>query len=196
MTIVFKDYGNLPSFTKLGDKLGLSIYYSNTRNGTENDHSNHTANDTLISNVNVTVSDSDRANATFVFLCRNSDLPGVVSSIQQMEDRFNRRHGYPWVLLNEEPFTEEFKEYANLPCLFSRMTRVCRRVRVLTDAPVHFGQIPPEHWYQPEWIDEAQATANRLRMMAQGIIYAGKWTFQGMRSRFTRITTVTIGSVP
>lgn len=51
-----------------------------------------------------------RANATFVFLCRNSDLAGVVSSIRQMEDRFNRHYGYPWVLLNEEPFSEEFKE--------------------------------------------------------------------------------------
>ncbi|KIM49106.1 glycosyltransferase family 15 protein [Hebeloma cylindrosporum] len=160
LTIVFKDYASLPSFTKLGDKVGLSIYYSHIRNGTENDHSNHTliANDTLISHTNVTASYSDRANATFVFLCRNSDLPGVVASIQQMEDRFNRQHGYPWVLLNEEPFTEEFKE----------------RVRVLTDAPVHFGQIPAEHWYQPEWIDEEQATANRLRMMAQGIIYAAE----------------------
>ena len=117
MTTVFKDYGNLPSFTKFGDKLGLSSYYSNTRNGTESDRSNHTliANDTSISNTNVTPNDSDRANATFVFLCRNSDLPGVVASIQQMEDRFNRKHGYPWVLLNEEPFTEEFKEYANIP---------------------------------------------------------------------------------
>jgi len=51
-----------------------------------------------------------RANATFVFLCRNSDLAGVVSSIRQTEDRFNRHHQYPWVLLNEEPFTDEFKE--------------------------------------------------------------------------------------
>ena len=51
----------------------------------------------------------DRANATFVFLCRNGDLSGVVTSIQQMEDRFNRRYKYPWVLLNEEPFTEDFK---------------------------------------------------------------------------------------
>jgi len=168
LTVVFKDYGNLPSFTKFGDKLGLSRYYSNSGNGTENDRSNHT----LIANVAANA--SDRANATFVFLCRNSDLPGVVASIQQMEDRFNRKYGYPWVLLNEEPFTEEFKEYANLPHLSPRMTRVYRRVRVLTDAPVHFGQIPPEHWYQPEWIDEEQATANRLRMMAQGIIYAGK----------------------
>jgi len=53
---------------------------------------------------------SKRANATFVFLCRNSDLAGVVSSIRQTEDRFNRHHQYPWVLLNEEPFTDEFKE--------------------------------------------------------------------------------------
>lgn len=50
-----------------------------------------------------------RANATFVFLCRNSDLAGVITSIRQMEDRFNRHYGYPWVLLNEEPFTDEFK---------------------------------------------------------------------------------------
>ena len=58
---------------------------------------------------NGSIPNHDRANATFVFLCRNSDIHGVVSSIQQLEDRFNRRHGYPWVLLNEEPFTEDFK---------------------------------------------------------------------------------------
>jgi hypothetical protein len=58
---------------------------------------------------NMSIPNHDRANATFVFLCRNNDIHGVVSSIQQLEDRFNRRHGYPWVLLNEEPFTEDFK---------------------------------------------------------------------------------------
>jgi alpha 1,2-mannosyltransferase len=50
-----------------------------------------------------------RANATFVMLCRNIDLHGVISSIQQVQDRFNRDYKYPWVLLNDEPFTEEFK---------------------------------------------------------------------------------------
>jgi len=123
LTIVFKDYGHLPSFTKLADRLGLSKYYSN---GTENEHyNNHSlvASDTLIANANFTVNDSDRANATFVFLCRNSDLPGVVASIQQMEDRFNRKHGYPWVLLNEAPFTEEFKEYVLFSRLFSHIVR-------------------------------------------------------------------------
>lgn len=49
-----------------------------------------------------------------------------------------------------------------------------RRVRVLTTSNVSFGQIPPEHWYQPEWIDETRASAGRQKMMQQGIIYAGK----------------------
>lgn len=49
------------------------------------------------------------ANATFVILSRNSDLGPVMTSMQQIEDRFNSRHGYPWVILNDEPFTEEFK---------------------------------------------------------------------------------------
>lgn len=52
-----------------------------------------------------------RANATFVLLARNSDVEGVVQSMQSMEDRFNRKHNYPWVLLNEEPFTPEFKRF-------------------------------------------------------------------------------------
>jgi alpha 1,2-mannosyltransferase len=53
----------------------------------------------------------DRANATFVVLARNSELDGTVQSIRDMEDRFNRRHGYPYVLLNEVPFTDEFKKF-------------------------------------------------------------------------------------
>ncbi len=44
---------------------------------------------------------------------------------------------------------------------------------VLTDAPVHFGVIPPEQWYQPEWIDEDLARRGRLRLMEQGVIYGG-----------------------
>ncbi|THU91142.1 glycosyltransferase family 15 protein [Dendrothele bispora CBS 962.96] len=98
-----------------------------------------------------------RANATFVLLCRNNDLNGVINSMQSAEDRFNRRYNYPWVLLNEEPFTEEFKH----------------RVSLITRAPVHFGLIPHDHWFQPDWIDENKARAGRQKMMAQRIIYAG-----------------------
>lgn len=123
---------------------------------------------------NVSTPNHDRANATLLFLCRNSDVHGVVSSIQQLEDRFNRKHGYPWVLLNEEPFTEDFKQCVAKPFPFLPILTVQgRRIRVLTDSPVHFGVIPPQHWYQPDWINEDLARRGRLRMMEQGIIYGG-----------------------
>ncbi|KAF9482769.1 glycosyltransferase family 15 protein [Pholiota conissans] len=156
-TVVFKAYTPLPNLADLGDHLGLSKIYGNSTS--TQDKSSH------LSRVSdTTPSLISRANATFVFLCRNSDINGAISSIQQMEDRFNKRHGYPWVLLNEEPFTDEFK----------------KRVSVLTEAPIHFGQIPAEQWHQPKWIDEGKATDGRLRMMSQGIIYAGSVPYRNM----------------
>lgn len=59
-------------------------------------------------------SDNSLANATFVMLVRNSDLDGTISSIRALEDRFNSKFGYPYVLLNDEPFSEEFKRYLRL----------------------------------------------------------------------------------
>jgi alpha 1,2-mannosyltransferase len=44
-------------------------------------------------------------------LARNTDVEGAVRSIREMEERFNRRYNYPYVFLNEEPFTEDFKKY-------------------------------------------------------------------------------------
>ncbi|KAG2020304.1 alpha-1,2 mannosyltransferase KTR1 [Coprinopsis cinerea AmutBmut pab1-1] len=105
-----------------------------------------------------------RANATFVMLCRNEELQGVLSSIRQIEDRFNRDHDYPWVLLNDKPFDEEFK----------------RRVSVITKAPVHFGFIPPEIWNQPDSIDEERAAAGRAKLKAEGIIYAESVPYRNM----------------
>jgi alpha 1,2-mannosyltransferase len=55
-----------------------------------------------------------RANATIVMLARNGDIQGAVKSMKQMEDRFNKRFRYPYVFLNEEPFSDQFKEYVTL----------------------------------------------------------------------------------
>ena len=51
-----------------------------------------------------------RANAVLLMLVRNSELDNALSSVTQLEERFNKRFGYPWVFLNEVPFTDEFKE--------------------------------------------------------------------------------------
>jgi alpha 1,2-mannosyltransferase len=46
---------------------------------------------------------------------------------------------------------------------------------VLTDAPVSFGLIPGDHWFQPDWIDENRAREGRDRLVRQNIIYGGEF---------------------
>lgn len=65
-----------------------------------------------------------KANATLVVLCRNSELEGVLRSMGHMERRFNKKYGYPWVFLNEERFTEEFKTYVFIVFLSLLMLQV------------------------------------------------------------------------
>ncbi|KAI0807475.1 glycosyltransferase family 15 protein [Fomes fomentarius] len=105
-----------------------------------------------------------KANATFVFLARNGDLPGVVVSMKQVEDRFNKEFQYPYVFLNEEPFSDEFKE----------------RVQTLTDSKIEFGLIPNADWVQPSWIDEDRATESRKDMEAHNVIYGGSVPYRNM----------------
>ena len=50
-----------------------------------------------------------KANAAIVSLARNGDIDGIVFSMKQMEDRFNKKYQYPYVFLNEEVFSDEFK---------------------------------------------------------------------------------------
>lgn len=37
-------------------------------------------------------------------------MNGIVTSMKQMEDRFNKKFNYPYVFLNEAEFSSEFKE--------------------------------------------------------------------------------------
>ncbi|KAG1732979.1 glycolipid 2-alpha-mannosyltransferase-domain-containing protein [Suillus lakei] len=83
-----------------------------------------------------------RANATLVMLARNSDLDGL-------EANFNHKFKYPWMFLNDEPFSYRFKRHTVLQ--FSAVDSSCifRRVKALTGADVSFGLIPSENWAQP-----------------------------------------------
>ena len=65
-------------------------------------------------NSSLQLSQRPLANATFVILARNSDLDNTVRSVREVEDRFNTRHHYPYVILNDESFTDEFKRSAPL----------------------------------------------------------------------------------
>ncbi|KAF9025585.1 glycosyltransferase family 15 protein [Hymenopellis radicata] len=105
-----------------------------------------------------------RANATFVMLTRNSDLEGAMDAIRSIEDRFNTRHGYPYVFLNDEEFSDEFKT----------------RMSVLTGSKAQFGRIPENHWNQPEWIDEKKAEKDRWKLIAANVKYADSVAYRNM----------------
>jgi hypothetical protein len=51
--------------------------------------------------------------------------------------------------------------------------RANSRLSILVSGPVHFGQVPEEHWYQPSWINETRATEERNKMEEEGVIYGG-----------------------
>jgi alpha 1,2-mannosyltransferase len=51
-----------------------------------------------------------RMNATILMLARNSDTDSVIRSVRELEDRFNRKFGYPWTFMNDEPFSDDFKK--------------------------------------------------------------------------------------
>ncbi|OUM56052.1 hypothetical protein BVG19_g5713 [[Candida] boidinii] len=71
-----------------------------------------------------------RENAAFVVLARNSEIDGVISSMKSLERHFNQWFNYPWIFLNNERFTKEFKD----------------RVSEISTGPVKFGYIMRKRW--------------------------------------------------
>ena len=45
---------------------------------------------------------------------------------------------------------------------------------------VIFGQVPQEHWYQPDWIDEEKAKAGRDKLVQDHVIYGGSVSYRNM----------------
>ncbi|KAJ2009772.1 hypothetical protein GGI04_000184 [Coemansia thaxteri] len=80
-----------------------------------------------------------------VALVRNDDLFGMRKAVRQLEDRWNHKYNYPYIFLNDQPFTREFKQ----------------GIRDLTNAPVQFGQLEPGTWGYPSWIDQDKARNER-----------------------------------
>ncbi|KAJ2789110.1 hypothetical protein H4R20_007241, partial [Coemansia guatemalensis] len=102
--------------------------------------------------------------AAFVILVRNSELYGMKRAMRQIEDRFNSRFNYPYVFLNDVPFTEDFKASTT----------------AMTKANVTYGTIPQEHWSYPSWINQTYAKERREDMQKQGVFYALSESYRHM----------------
>ncbi|KAJ1947952.1 hypothetical protein EC988_005378 [Linderina pennispora] len=106
----------------------------------------------------------ERANASFVVLIRNRELDEFRTSMRQLEDRFNRKYHYPYLFLNDEPFSDEFMQI----------------VAASTTSNVTFALIPRDHWSLPDFIDEQRAERARKQMAANNVIYGGSLSYRHM----------------
>ena len=60
----------------------------------------------------------DRENATLLMLTNSREIDGVVRVVGEVEERFNHKLNYPWIFLNDEPFSEVFQRYVVPVSLF------------------------------------------------------------------------------
>ena len=82
-----------------------------------------------------------------------------------MQDRFNRKYHYPYVFLNDEEFSDDFKKFTS----------------GVASAKCTYGLIPHEQWGDsPAWIDEGKAAGLREQMEKANVIYGGSLSYRKM----------------
>lgn len=106
---------------------------------------------------------TQQESACIYILCRDSDLGSLKSTLKVFEERFNSKYKYPYVVVNNEIFSDTFKE----------------EVKELVDR-VEFGVVPTEHWEFPPWINVATAQKQMKEMEKTGVIYGGLESYRHM----------------
>ncbi|RCH83058.1 hypothetical protein CU097_002976 [Rhizopus azygosporus] len=83
----------------------------------------------------------------FYMMTRNEDLMKARMTMKSIEERFNSKLNstYPWIFLNNQPFTSEFK-------------RFIKRTATNPDQ-VYFGHVDLDAWNYPSWIDGVRSQA-------------------------------------
>lgn len=106
-----------------------------------------------------------KMNAAFVMLTRNNELKDVLSSMNSIEAHFNQWFKYPYVFLNDEPFSEEFK----------------KSIREATDADIEFGTLDESQWEFPEEVRNTFEYQNAITDQGdRGILYGNMESYHKM----------------
>ncbi|CAG8626480.1 18901_t:CDS:2 [Gigaspora margarita] len=105
-----------------------------------------------------------RINAVIIVLVRNKELHELRETMRYFEDRWNKKYNYPYVFLNDEEFTQEFKILT----------------KQMTHSETYYGLIPKEMWDYPPWINQTKAAEIRKEMEDQKIIYGGSESYRHM----------------
>ncbi|KAK8017773.1 hypothetical protein PG993_014099 [Apiospora rasikravindrae] len=105
-----------------------------------------------------------RESAALVMLARNGEAGAAQHSVASLERRFNRWFRYPYVFLNDEPWSDEFMA----------------TMRASTNASVAFEVIPREQWTFPASVDRDRAQASIEAQGREGILYGGLTSYHHM----------------
>jgi alpha 1,2-mannosyltransferase len=82
--------------------------------------------------------------------------------MRQIEDRFNHQFHYPWIFLNDEPFTQEFRLLTT----------------GMASGEVEYGLIDVDQWSTPSWIDTDKAQTAMEDMVKADVIYGGSVSYR------------------
>ncbi len=112
-------------FFYLNDKK-LSVKVYNTKNETE------------------TKTKKNKIKACIIILVRNFDLSDLIKTMKKFEDNFNNKYNYPYILMNNELFTDNFR----------------KEIVKHTKSKIEFELIPIEYWSVPDWINKKKFEKN------------------------------------
>lgn len=108
--------------------------------------------------------DSVKGNDVLLTLVRNTELNDMVNTINRFEKSFNSKYHYDWWFMNDEDFSEEFKE----------------TVTPLVSGNVKFIKIPDELWSYPDYIDQEKASLSRDEYAKKKIMYGKSESYRFM----------------
>jgi len=111
-----------------------------------------------------------KQNSVIMILCRNSDMEDIKKSLDQFERRFNSKFNYPYVFLNDSPWTEEFK----------------RELNVVTRNNATYGQVESKDWSMPKDIVKEDIMRSWNLMKEKRVPYADSESYHNMCRFFSR----------
>ncbi|KAG0316260.1 alpha 1,2-mannosyltransferase 2.4.1 [Dissophora globulifera] len=98
--------------------------------------------------------ESEKANGVLVMIIYSHQLQSARETIRQIQDRFNRNHRYPWLILSPLPLSP----------------RSQRHIQDLTkESTMTFGTIPHEQWRLPTWIEAGRVRNGDYAKMKYGM---------------------------
>lgn len=120
-----------------------------------------------------------RPSAAIVVLCRNSDINGILPSLEHLELTFNAHPmtSYTYVFLNNNDFNVHFREKVTAYLTTARERFGGPRASI---PDIRFGQIPPEHWDVPANVNVTKVRAGWSDMIKAKVPYASSMSYRQM----------------